>query len=130
MVVDTSALTAILKGEALADRLMTAMAAAGAVTVPAPVVLECKLVAIGWAGAVGPGLVDALLRQLAAKVAPFGGIEAELAVEGFNRFGKGRHPAPPNFGDCFVYGAVRAAKLPLLFDGADFGQTDLIAAAY
>jgi ribonuclease VapC len=130
VVVDTSALTAILEGEALATRLMTAMVSAEAVLVPAPVVVESKLVASGWAGAVGPRLVDALLRQVAAKVIPFGGLEAEFAAEGFVRYGKGRHPAGLNFGDCLVYGVARVTKLPLLFVGDDFGQTDLVPAAY
>ena len=130
IVVDTSALTAILKGEALSERLMTAMVSAPAVNVPAPAVLECKLVAFGWAGAVGPRLVDSLLGQVVAKVIPFGSVESGYATDGFSRFGKGRHPAGLNFGDCLVYGTARAAGLPLLFVGADFSQTDLVAASY
>lgn len=128
ILVDTSALTAILKGEASSERLMVAMLSAANVHVPAPVVLECKLVAFGWAGAVGPRLVDALLAQVGAQVLPFGGPEASAAAEGFRQYGKGRHAASLNFGDCLVYGTARTTQLPLLFVGDDFRQTDLAVA--
>lgn len=130
LVVDTSALIAILKQEQAAPRLIAALLASGGVHVPAPVLIEAKIVAMARAGASGQADVDALVVALGGQVASFGPVAAALAADGLARFGRGRHSAALNFGDCLVYGTARALDLPLLFVGNDFAQTDLAVAPY
>jgi len=62
------------------------------------------------------------------EAAPFGAGQVEIAVDAFRRFGKGRHPAGLNFGDCFSYALAKATGEPLLFKGDDFIHTDVTAA--
>jgi ribonuclease VapC len=69
-----------------------------------------------------------LLRDLDATVIPFSEEDSRLALQAFLRFGKGRHPAALNFGDCLAYATALIANQPLLFVGDDFSQTDLTAA--
>jgi ribonuclease VapC len=68
---------------------------------------------------------DALLHRLAVEVVPFTAAHATLARDAWLRFGKGRHPAGLNIGDCCSYAVARHAGLPLLFKGDDFSKTDL-----
>jgi ribonuclease VapC len=72
--------------------------------------------------------IDRLLAQARAEVVPFTAEHAALALEGWRRFGKGRHPAGLNLGDCFAYALAKARGEPLLFKGNDFAQTDVKAA--
>jgi ribonuclease VapC len=70
-------------------------------------------------------LVNRFLDELQAGVVPATRETATLAIDAFSRYGKGRHPAKLNFGDCFSYAGARSADVPLLYVGADFAQTDL-----
>jgi ribonuclease VapC len=67
------------------------------------------------------------LTQIGAQIVPFDDDQANLARNAFERFGKGRHPAGLNFGDCAAYALASAEVEPLLFKGADFGKTDIDA---
>ncbi len=75
----------------------------------------------------GPGLADlrAFHDRAAIQTAAFAPEHVELATDAFRRFGKGRHPAGLNFGDCFAYALARATGQPLLFKGDDFARTDI-----
>jgi len=74
------------------------------------------------------GEVDALVQELGVTVVPFGEREWHAAVEAFPRFGRGRHAAALNFGDCLAYAAAVVANDSLLFVGDDFGLTDVTPA--
>lgn len=72
--------------------------------------------------------IDALLDQLRARVTPLTDAHARLAADAFLRYGKGRHPAGLNFGDCMAYAVAKSEGAPLLFVGEDFARTDVVAA--
>ena len=73
-------------------------------------------------------MVDKFLDVFEVEVIPFGTLHLSVAIQGFNDYGKGRHPAKLNFGDCLTYAVAKVAGEPLLFKGNDFSQTDLLAA--
>ena len=78
-----------------------------------------------------PGIrsrVERLLAQSGMDIIPFTAEHAAIAADGWRRFGKGRHPAGLNLGDCFAYALAQSRNEPLLFKGADFSQTDVKAA--
>ena len=75
-----------------------------------------------------PRQVDALLAALKVKIEPFDAGQAALALTAFAKYGKGRHPAALNFGDCCAYALAKALNLPLLYKGNDFAQTDVASA--
>jgi ribonuclease VapC len=128
MTVDSSALVAILFEEPgyldLVDRILQADQA----RVAAPTVVETSLVVAGRRRSAAPGQVERLLRELDVHVVPFGEAEWPVAVEAFLRYGRGRHPAALNFGDCLAYAAATAAGDTLLFVGEDFARTDVTGA--
>jgi ribonuclease VapC len=128
MVIDTSALVAILldeperrgfneKIETDPMRLMSAVS-----FVEAALVIEARL------GEAGGRELDLLLHRAAVEVVPVDIDQAEIARRAFRRYGRGRHPAGLNFGDCFAYALVKSTGEPLLFKGNDFGRTDIVAA--
>jgi ribonuclease VapC len=128
VIVDSSALVAMLRGEAGADDLSRSIAVAGGGSVPAPCYLETCMVMAGRKGPDSRPVVEELLATLGLGVMPFAAEHARVATEAFLRFGKGRHPAGLNFGDCMAYAVAQAAGAPLLFTGGDFGLTDVEAA--
>jgi ribonuclease VapC len=79
-------------------------------------------------GADARRFLESLLRRAAISVEPVTVQQAVLAREAFSDYGKGRHPASLNFGDCFSYALAKATAEPLLFKGENFGQTDVISA--
>lgn len=102
--------------------------AASSASIGAPTLLETAMVLISRQGAAGvPALPRFLERQLVAPVA-FDARHAEAAARAFVRYGKGRHPAGLNFGDCMAYAMAKVADAPLLFVGDDFARTDVEAA--
>lgn len=125
MVLDTSALIAILQGEPTAERLLAAVEADQRRLISAATVGEAALVVLGRFGEAGDPQLDRLLRTLGAEVVPVGEQQALLAREAAFRFGRGRHPAALNFGDCFAYALSVDRAEPLLFVGNDFSQTDI-----
>ena len=125
MVIDTSAIMAMLTSERTADRLVAALEADATRLVSAATVVEAALVLLGRYGEVGEPQLDRFLRGIGAEVVAVGEEQANLARDAALRFGRGRHPAGLNFGDCFSYALSMARDEPLLFVGDDFSQTDV-----
>jgi ribonuclease VapC len=128
MTLDSSALIAILFAESghldLIDRILIAES----VRVAAPTLVEASMVAAGRRRRSAVGDVDALVQELGVTVVPFGEREWHAAVDAFLRFGRGRHAAALNFGDCLAYAAAVVANDSLLFVGDDFRLTDVAPA--
>jgi len=127
VIVDSSALVAMLRGEAGADDLSRGIAVAGGGSVPAPCYLETCMVMAGRKGPDSRPVVEALLTTLGLSVMPFAETHARVATEAFLRYGKGRHAAGLNFGNCMAYAVAQAERAPLLFTGGGFGLTDVVA---
>ena len=125
MVIDTSAIMAILLGEPAAGQLVEALEADRTRLVSAATVVETSLVVLGRFGEMGDQQVDRLLRGIGAEVVPVGLEQVAIARDAALRFGRGRHPAALNFGDCFSYALAMESGEPLLFVGEDFAKTDV-----
>jgi ribonuclease VapC len=125
MVIDTSALVAIMTREPSADRLVTAVEADRTRLVSAATVVEASLVLLGRYGEAGDTQLDRLLRSIGAEVVPVGEEHVVLARDAALRFGRSRHPAALNFGDLFSYALAVVRGEPLLFVGDDFSKTDV-----
>ena len=128
MILDSSALIAVLFQEAQAPLMEEAMAEAATLAVAAPTLLETAVVAEGRFGLAMGNALDALMARLDAEVVSFTAAHAAVAREGWRRFGKGRHPAGLNLGDCFSYALAKSRDQPLLYKGDDFARTDVKAA--
>ena len=131
MIVDTSALLAVLLGEPERHALLAAMARTNSRRIAAPNWLEACMVLEGRT-ALPPGhtTLEHLLRDMRIDVAPFDFHLAEVALTAFRRFGRGNHPAKLNFGDCMAYALARSTGEPLLFKGDDFAKTDITPARH
>lgn len=130
MVLDTSALIAVLQGEPEADALVAALEAAPGLRISAATIVESGMVMQARYGDAGERELDLLMHRLKVDVVPVTAEHAELARRAFRRFGKGRHPAGLNYGDCFTYALAVALQEPVLFKGNDFSQTDAPVAPY
>ena len=127
MIVDSSALVALLLAEPGSERIERALLANPGSRLPAPCYLE---VCMAMAGRFGPGArrqIDEILRDLAIGLLSFTEEQARTAADAFVRYGKGRHPAALNFGDCMAYAVAVSEGEPLLFVGGDFALTDIEA---
>ena len=125
MVLDTSALLAILMAEPEAEGFAVAIEHDPIRLISAGSMLETAIVAESrWRDAGGREL-DLLLFKTGITVIPVDAEQVEIARQAFRLFGKGRHPAGLNFGDCFAYALSRVSGQPLLFKGDDFAQTDV-----
>ncbi len=125
MVIDTSAFVAILRSESTAPALAAAIAAEPRRLVSAANIVEAGIVVEARYGPSGGRELDLLLHRAGVIVAAVDAHQAELARKAWRRFGKGRHPAALNFGDCFSYALATEMGEPLLCVGDDFLQTDL-----
>jgi ribonuclease VapC len=125
MVLDTSAIVAVLFDEPDADMYEAAIADAPSLCISAATALECSLVMEGRYGTAGADKLDLLLAEQEVEIVAFDDEQFALARAAYRRFGRGRHPAALNFGDCFAYALAKARALPLLFKGGDFAQTDI-----
>lgn len=125
MVIDTSALLAILFDEPERPALTSAIDAASARRVSAMSKLEASIVAISREGGRIIADLDDLLHQFKIEIVPFDEHQADIAREAFTRYGKGRHKAGLNFGDCAAYALAVSEAEPLLFKGRDFSATDV-----
>lgn len=96
------------------------------VAIGAPTLAETGIVLAARLGASGRTFLARLLHEAEVTVVPFADDHADVAVEAFMRFGKGRHPAALNFGNCLTYATAKLAGEPLLCLGDDFAQTDLV----
>lgn len=130
MVVDTSALIAVLNGEPGWQRIEAAMLASRRLAISAATLVEASIVADSKRQPDGMAELDLLLDELRIEIIPVTRQHSELARSAYRQFGKGRHPAGLNFGDCFSYALARALGEPLLFVGNDFGKTDIEGAEY
>jgi ribonuclease VapC len=124
MVIDTSAVMAVLMGEPQCAALESLLFA-GPCRISVATRVELALVAEGRAGAEGAQIADELLDRFDVVVHPVDARMARTAINGWRRFGKGRHPAGLNFGDCFSYALAIELSEPLLFVGDDFSRTDV-----
>jgi ribonuclease VapC len=127
MVVDTSALIAIVLGEADAARFELAIAEASDPVVSAVAVVEFGMVALSRRG-FSAAEVERRLGDWGLSVLPVTAATARLALAAFARYGRGRHEAKLNFGDCFAYALAKERGDPLLFKGEDFARTDIAPA--
>lgn len=127
LVVDTSALLSILQGEPDAEIFEHKLfASKGDVSITAANFLEALLVAESRKPDSGEQRLRALIEIFAITIEPVTEDVAEIAIRAWKRFGKGRHPAALNFGDCFAYALSKYLNAPLLFKGDDFRQTDVL----
>lgn len=124
-VVDSSALVAIVMVEPGWERLRECLARVTSACVSAVSLVEAGMVLESRLGPAGALQLDDLLLDADVTVVPFDETQARLAREAFRRFGRGRHPAGLNFGDCCVYALARTLGEPLLFTGDDFARTDV-----
>jgi ribonuclease VapC len=125
MVVDTSALLAILQDEPERRTLNEALEAADSRLMSVATMVEASIIIESRYGAEGLRDLDLLLERAGIELVPVDVEQARAARAAYSRFGKGRHPAALNFGDCFSYALARVLGEPLLFKGDDFPRTDL-----
>jgi ribonuclease VapC len=128
IVVDSSAVVAIVKGEPERIDFLNRLRAAEEARISAVNYVESSMVCEGGQGAPGRALFErafAILAQLGLQITSADRAQAEGAREAFRRYGKGRHPAKLNMGDCFAYALAKTLDAPLLFKGDDFGHTDI-----
>jgi ribonuclease VapC len=129
VVLDSSVIVAIERREPGYEELIAAIDRTDdAVLIGAPTVLEAIIVLTARRGKDATPWVTGFLRSIDAEVIPFFAEHFEVAAAAFLRFGKGRHRAALNFGDCMTYAVARIATKPLLYTGDDFARTDLPAA--
>ena len=131
MVLDTSALVAILLGEREAEAMVRAIAEDETRLLGAPTLVAAAAVMRGRKGPGGEVALDALIERLDVHIVEMNLSAARLARLAFGRFGKGvGDPGVLNYGDCLAYGVAMAEREPLLFKGGDFGQTDVMGVEY
>ena len=128
MVIDTSALLAILQDEPERRAFNEAIEAATRRRLSTASFVELSIVIEARLGAEGIRNLDFFISTAELDLVPFNADQARLAREAFRQFGKGRHPAGLNFGDCFSYALAQTLGEPLLYKGDDFAQTDVIPA--
>jgi ribonuclease VapC len=128
IVVDTSALIAILDRESDAALYAEAIAEADTPLISTATLLELNIVMLNRHGGKAAQFVDRLIQEGGFQVESFTIQHAELAREAYARYGKGQQTAGLNYGDCFSYALAKATGLPLLFKGQDFAKTDILPA--
>lgn len=124
MIIDTSALVAILDQEPEAPKIARSLAFAPERTLSAANLVEAGIVMQARRGDDGARDLDLLLAKLRVDIAEVTASQADIARKAFRRYGRGRHAANLNFGDCFAYALAKDKSVPLLFKGNDFGQTE------
>ena len=128
MIVDTSAVVAILFAEPDAERYRRAIASTWPRRMSAVALLEAAMVVESRGGAASGNDLDRLLHEAEIELMPVTLEQVAAARQAWRRFGKGRHPAALNFGDCFAYALATSTDEPLLFKGEDFARTDVTPA--
>lgn len=125
MILDSSAIVAVVRREPGYEALLARFAAAEHVAIGAPTLVETAIVLEARLGIDARPILARLLDDFRVVVVPFVEAHWQEAARAFRRFGKGRHPAALNFGDCLSYAVARLADRPLLCVGDDFAKTDL-----
>ena len=128
LVVDSSVLIAILLAEPDAQKYAKQLALADSIYISTVSVLESSIVIQSKEGEQGASMLDELLCAISPTIVAFDSEQMKLARKAWQQYGKGRHPARLNFGDCCSYAVAKSLGLPLLFQGNDFSQTDLLLA--
>jgi ribonuclease VapC len=128
VIVDTSALLAIFFDEPERDEFLGKIGASEIVGLGAPTLAETAIVVAARVGEQGPRQLAQIVEQANLIVIPFDGPHWPVAAAAWLRFGRGRHEAALNLGDCLTYATARLAGRPLLVKGNDFGRTDLALA--
>src|SRR5262245_31447772 len=128
MIVDTSALAAILFDERDAEAYARALAEAERPRLSAANLVEAAIVVEAQTKSGATGQLDALIRRAGIVIEAVTEEQAQVARQAYTDFGKGRHPAGLNFGDCFAYALAKLTAEPLLFKGEDFSKTDITPA--
>ncbi|EQD53467.1 MAG: type II toxin-antitoxin system VapC family toxin [Candidatus Dormibacteria bacterium] len=128
MVLDTSALAAVLFDEPERDEFIRKIAAAPRRLISSATLLESSIVVESRRGEVAGRELDLFLHRAKVQTVAVDEEQAELARAAWRRYGKGRHPAGMNFGDLFAYALARASGEDLLFKGDDFTKTDIAPA--
>ena len=127
IVVDSSALLALILDEEDADRFADALVGSAEAVMSVANLVEASIV-LARRGEHADSLLDETLHQLGIRPVDITVEQGQLAREAHRHFGRGRHPARLNFGDCFAYALAKSLDAPLLFKGGDFAQTDVKAA--
>lgn len=130
MIVDSSALIAILFKEPEGQLLDVAVVESADCRMSAASFLEASMVVLARRGQEGLRDLDLLIARLGIRLIAFTESQARVARMAFERFGKGRHPAQLNFGDCIAYALAKDTGEELLFKGTDFALTDIAVAPY
>jgi ribonuclease VapC len=130
MVIDSSALIAILLGEPEANAIATAIARDNNRMLSAFSFLEASIVIEARKGESGGRELDLLLHHIQAEMISMNPEQAEIARKAWRDYGKGRHPAALNIGDCCAYSLAKVSGEPLLFKGEDFSKTDISFVSY
>ncbi len=125
MIVDSSALLALVFREPGYRRLLEVIGRAHWLGVGAPTLAETAIVLTAKIGTEARATLALLVEQLGLSIVPFEAVYAREARAAFVRYGRGRHAAALNFGDCLTYAVAKVSGCPLLFVGDDFAQTDL-----
>jgi ribonuclease VapC len=125
VILDTSAVLAILFHEPDAERFARAIATASSRRMSVATLVETTIVLESRSGAAAGYELDAFLQEAGIELEPVTADQAQAARRAWRRFGKGNHPAGLNFGDCFSYALAEATREPLLFKGQDFQLTDI-----
>lgn len=126
VVIDASVLSAIVFGEPDAEALVALLSSReDALCVGAPTLVEASVVVEAKQGSEATADLERLLSVFAVETVPFDATQAAIAAAAWRRFGKGRHPAGLNLGDCFAYATAKALGAVLAFKGDDFLQTDI-----
>ncbi len=125
MIIDSSAILAVIGKEPGYERIVHELAASSRTWIGAPTRLETGIVLTARYGARGKTALARFLQENSIETAAFDEVHASVALDAYSRFGQGRHPAALNFGDCCTYAVAAAAGEPLLCTGDDFAQTDL-----
>lgn len=126
MVIDTSAILALLLEEPEAKKISDIISQDPRRLLSAATALEIMIVIEAKKGEAGGRELDLLLHHAKIDIVPFDFEQAEIARHAWQRYGKGNHPASLNFGDCFSYALAKQSGEPLLFKGNDFNQTDIL----
>lgn len=129
MVIDSSALVAVIRGEPESQHFLMLIRSAVPRVVAAPTAVEASIVMLSKFGEAGLTALEELMAETRIEVAPVTAEHVAIAIDAFRRFGKGRHRAGLNFGDCFSYALARTTGESLLFKGDDFNHTDVVRAA-
>lgn len=125
MVIDTSAIISVLLNEATAPCITQAIEAGSPRLLSTANLLEASIIIESRKGEAGGRELDLLIYRAGIEIMAVDQDQAEIARIAWRRFGKGQHPAGLNYGDCFAYALAKARRLPLLYLGNDFSQTDI-----